>query len=105
MAGPRTPILHGALESDHQPEICEQAFKAAVARSDLLINLVKAGSGGDQVGFRRTLEALVAEERGVCALLDARHPYIFTVVGEASLRRSLGFLPSHLTTAATEVRG
>jgi len=37
----------------------------AVARSDLLINLVKAGSGGDQVGFRRTLEALVAEERGL----------------------------------------
>jgi AAA+ superfamily predicted ATPase len=36
-----------------------------VARSDLLINLVKAGSGGDQVGFRRTLEALVAEERGL----------------------------------------
>lgn len=36
-----------------------------MARSDLLINLVKAGSGGDQVGFRRTLEALVAEERGL----------------------------------------
>jgi SpoVK/Ycf46/Vps4 family AAA+-type ATPase len=35
-----------------------------MARADLLINLVRAGSLGDQVGFRRTLEAMVAEERG-----------------------------------------
>jgi AAA+ superfamily predicted ATPase len=34
-----------------------------VARADLLINLVRAGAQGDQVGFRRTVEAIVAEER------------------------------------------
>lgn len=34
-----------------------------MARSDLLVNLVKAGSQGDQKLFRRTLEALIAEER------------------------------------------
>ncbi len=33
-------------------------------RSDLLLNLVQAGSKGDRPGFRRSLEALVAEERG-----------------------------------------
>jgi AAA+ superfamily predicted ATPase len=35
-----------------------------MARTDLLINLVKAGARGDQLGFRRTVEAMVAEERG-----------------------------------------
>lgn len=34
-----------------------------MARADLLINLVRAGAQGDQVGFRRTVEAIVAEER------------------------------------------
>jgi hypothetical protein len=34
-----------------------------MARSDLLLSLVRAGSQGDQVGFRRTVEALIAEER------------------------------------------
>lgn len=34
-----------------------------MARADLLLNLVKAGSTGDQALFRRTVEALVAEER------------------------------------------
>lgn len=34
-----------------------------MARSDLLINLVKASSQGDKIFFRQTLEALVAEER------------------------------------------
>ncbi len=34
-----------------------------MARSDLLINLVKASSRGDQSLFKKTLEALVAEER------------------------------------------
>jgi hypothetical protein len=33
-------------------------------RSDLLLSLVQAGSKGDQSSFRRTLEAIVAEERG-----------------------------------------
>ena len=34
-----------------------------MARSDLLINLIEAGTRGDAVLFRRTAEALVAEER------------------------------------------
>lgn len=34
-----------------------------MARSDLLINLVSAATRGDRVLFRRTLEALIAEER------------------------------------------
>jgi hypothetical protein len=34
-----------------------------VARADLLINLVRANSRGDSVLFRRTLEAMIAEER------------------------------------------
>lgn len=34
-----------------------------MARSDLLINLVRAGSSGDQSKFKRTVDALVAEER------------------------------------------
>ena len=34
-----------------------------MARSDLLINLVKAGVTGDTGTFRRTLDAIVAEER------------------------------------------
>lgn len=33
-------------------------------RSDLLLSLVKAGSSGDRPGFRRSLEAIVADERG-----------------------------------------
>jgi AAA+ superfamily predicted ATPase len=35
-----------------------------MARSDLLINLVKAGVNGDAGTFRRTVDAIVAEERG-----------------------------------------
>lgn len=34
-----------------------------MARSDLLISLAKAGTTGDQILFRKTLEAIVAEER------------------------------------------
>lgn len=34
-----------------------------MARSDLLLALVRAGANGDQTGFRRTVDALVAEER------------------------------------------
>lgn len=34
-----------------------------MARADLLLNLVRTGSRGDQPGFRRTVEALIAEER------------------------------------------
>jgi len=34
-----------------------------MARSDLLLSLVKAGAAGDQTLFRKTVEALIAEER------------------------------------------
>lgn len=34
-----------------------------MARSDLLLNLVRAGSAEDPEGFRRTVEAMAAEER------------------------------------------
>ncbi len=37
--------------------------KETMARADLLISLVKSGSSGDQEMFRKTVEALVAEER------------------------------------------
>jgi SpoVK/Ycf46/Vps4 family AAA+-type ATPase len=35
-----------------------------MARSDLLLNLVKAGVSGDAGMFRKTVEAIIAEERG-----------------------------------------
>jgi AAA+ superfamily predicted ATPase len=35
-----------------------------MARADLLLSLVRAGARGDQSAFRRSVEALVAEERG-----------------------------------------
>ena len=34
-----------------------------MARADLLLDLVRAGAKGDQPLFRKSLEALVAEER------------------------------------------
>jgi hypothetical protein len=34
-----------------------------MARSDLLVSLVRSGASGDQGGFRRTVEAIIAEER------------------------------------------
>ena len=34
-----------------------------MARSDLLVSLVRSGAAGDQSSFRRTVEALIAEER------------------------------------------
>ncbi|MFN8019196.1 MAG: ATP-binding protein [Acidimicrobiales bacterium] len=34
-----------------------------MARSDLLVSLVRSGSAGDQVGFRRAVEAIIAEEQ------------------------------------------
>jgi hypothetical protein len=34
-----------------------------MARSDLLVSLVRAGTTGDTRGFRNTAEAIIAEER------------------------------------------
>lgn len=39
--------------------LCENG---SVARSDLLVSLVRSGTVGDQVGFRRAAEAIIAEE-------------------------------------------
>jgi hypothetical protein len=38
--------------------------ETVMARADLLLSLVRAGAKGDQPAFRRSVEALVAEERG-----------------------------------------
>ena len=38
-------------------------FRPAMPRADLLVNLVRAGSQGDQRTFRSTVEAMAAEER------------------------------------------
>jgi len=35
-----------------------------MARSDLLINLVKAGASGDSASFRKAIDSIIAEERG-----------------------------------------
>jgi transcriptional regulator with AAA-type ATPase domain len=39
------------------------AREGPMARSDLLVSLVKAGSSGDRMGFRSVTEAIIAEER------------------------------------------
>lgn len=41
----------------------EMAREGSVARSDLLVALVKAGSSGDKRGVRSAAEAIIAEER------------------------------------------
>ena len=47
--------------TDRAPRIGEEV--QILARSDLLLTLVKAGSAGDKVLFRRAVEAMIAEER------------------------------------------
>lgn len=62
-----------------------------MARADLLLNLVRAGSEGDQVGLRRAVEAMVAEERA------KHHPALASRL-EAALKTgaSQGRLPNTL---------
>lgn len=38
-------------------------MEVMMARSDLLINLVKSSASGDRTGLRKTIEAIIAEER------------------------------------------
>mgnify|MGYP006922425258 CR=1 FL=1 len=45
-----------------------------MARADLLCDLIKSGSTGDNVGFRRAAEAICAEER---AKLDLSKAFYF----------------------------
>src|ERR1035438_7336561 len=50
--------------SKPQSKNCEVAVQEAhLARSDLLISLVKSGTTGDKRGFRSAAEAIIAEER------------------------------------------
>lgn len=44
-----------------------------MARADLLLNLVRAGTSGNQPLFKQTLEALIAEERGKNHTILAEH--------------------------------
>lgn len=48
-----------------------------VARSDLLVSLVRAGAAGDAPAFRRTVEAVIAEER------SKRHGVLASQLAEA----------------------
>lgn len=93
-----------------------------MARADLVIDLVRAGAQGDQIGFRRTVEAIVAEERErqhhVVAdrLQDFLHtsargveasipPEVGSLVHEVHPRRLLGdlMLPPAVVGACTEM--
>jgi predicted AAA+ superfamily ATPase len=63
---PRLRAACGELDRGHEAMSIDDAIchtPTAMARSDLLLNLVHAGAVGDQVGFRRTVEAMIAEER------------------------------------------
>lgn len=93
-----------------------------MARADLLIDLVRAGAQGDQLGFRRTVEAIVAEERerqhhvvadrlqeflrtsarGAQASVP---PEVGSLVYELHPRRVLGdlMLPAAVSSACTEM--
>lgn len=64
-----------------------------MARTDLLLNLVKSGAQGDQLGFRRTLEAMIADERQrqhhtvadrLAEFLKAPRPTARTSTGDAT---------------------
>jgi len=66
-AGPKPALhgkRHGAATSRVGLTTANLAWREFMARSDLLISLVKAGVSGDQPLFRKTVEALIAEERG-----------------------------------------
>lgn len=68
-------------------------------RSDLLLNLVRAGSKGDHSSFRRTLEAMVADERGRQHHVVANQlaEYLEPAKGTTeSLARPISATPEHL---------
>src|SRR5437016_6810756 len=46
-----------------QKRIVDYVEELQMARSDLLLNLVKAGVQGDRSMFHRTVDAIIAEER------------------------------------------
>ena len=67
-----------------------------MARSDLLVSLVKAGHNGDKHGFRTATEALIAEERA------KRHDVLADRLGKAmqSNGNANGYGASNSYTAA-----
>jgi AAA+ superfamily predicted ATPase len=69
-----------------------------MARSDLLISLAKAGTSGDQVQFRKTLEAIVAEERAKKHDLLADQLDRFLSVNGAPTRTESRSVPSSTIT-------
>lgn len=58
------PLAHAAaLSGTFRGAHVSPLSPIVMARNDLLLNLVKSGAQGDQLGFRRTLEAMIADER------------------------------------------
>lgn len=58
-------------------DLARLGLNEGVARSDLLVSLVRAGAEGDDPGFRRTAEAVIAEERA------KRHGVLASQLAEA----------------------
>jgi SpoVK/Ycf46/Vps4 family AAA+-type ATPase len=74
-----------------------------MARADLLLSLVRAGAKGDQRAFRRTVEAMVADERGRAA---SRHrDAARRVPGPGTKRRRWSHLPDFLAARGSAARG
>jgi len=68
-----------------------------MARSDLLISLVKAGVTGDQTSFRKTVESLIAEERA------KRHPVLADRLAEQLERNGSPRLTSPRVTSDASI--
>ncbi len=68
-----------------------------MARADLLINLVKAANTGDRTLFRKTVEALIAEER-------AKHHHTLADRLAENINGNGNLSPPSLTTAASQVQ-
>ena len=67
-AGTLVPFWRLCLRRDVQvPFLCTistfELREVAMARADLLTNLVRFGTTGDRARFRKVVEAIIAEER------------------------------------------
>jgi len=81
-----------------------------MARSDLLLTLVRAGTAGDQPLFRKAVEALIAEERGKKHEILADRLAQFLTEPQYTSRHANGSLngtakPSELWSERTPLRG
>src|SRR5689334_4865709 len=72
-----------------------------MARSDLLVSLVKSSASGDTQSFRRTVEAIVAEERAKQhnVVADRLERALYTTNGNGSMS-----IPRSASEAATKAR-